>query len=202
MKSYTSFREDIEDNMERVLLVCDSDKAREFCLEVLKKQGYPDVFVCTNGGEAKRRLLEHEYDFAVINAPLRMESAENVSVDIASKNLCQVILLIKNEYFDEAHAHTRDAGVITVAKPIHPREFAMAIDFSFIARARIGMIKNENKKLLKKINELKYVSKAKLLLIEVLGISEEEAHKKIEKTAMDERKTRLAVAKDIIDYYE
>ena len=188
--------------MERVLLICDSDKAREFCLDVLKKQGYPDVFVCSNGGEAKRRLLEYEYEFVLINAPLRMESAESVAIDIGYKNVSQVILLIKNEYFDEAHAHTRDAGVIAVSKPIHPRELAMAVDFSYIAGARIRMMQKENKKLQQKINEIKYVSKAKLMLLEYEGISEEEAHKRIERTAMNERKSRLLVAKEIIDRYE
>ena len=140
--------------MERVLLVCDSNKAIEFCRDILKKHGYPDVFVCKNGSEAKRRLLEHDYDFVVINSPLRMESAETVSIEIAEKNVCQVILLIKNEYFDEVHAHTRDAGVITVGKPVHSRELAMAVDFSYIAGARIRMMQNENKKLQKKINEI------------------------------------------------
>ena len=188
--------------MERVLLICDSDKATEFCLEVLKKQGYPDVFVCKNGAEAKRRLLDHDYEFAVVNAPLRMESAEGVSMDIAEKNVCQVILLIKNEYFDEAHAHTREAGVITVGKPVHSRELSMAVDFSYIAGRRISMMQNENKKLQKKINEIKYVSQAKLLLIRYESMTEEEAHKHIEHAAMDERKSRLLVAKEIIDKYE
>ena len=116
--------------------------------------------------------------------------------------MCQVILLIKNEYFDEAHSHTREHGVITVGRPIHPREFSMAVDFSYIAGRRMAMLKNENQKLQKKINEIRFVSRAKLLLMEYEELSEEEAHKKIERRAMDERKSRLLVAKEIVDQYE
>ncbi len=188
--------------MEQVLLVCDSEKATEFCRDVLKKQGYPDVFVCKNGPEAKRRLLEYDYDLTLINAPLRMESAEGVAIDIAEKNLSQVILLVKGEHFDETHAHTRDYGVITVTKPIHARDMAMAIDFSHIAQSRIKMLMQENKKLQKKMNELKFINHAKILLVQYEELTEEEAHKKIERQAMDERKSRVLVSKEIIDKYE
>lgn len=188
--------------MHQVLLICDSDKATEFCRDVIKKQGYPDVFVCKNGPEAKRRLLEHEYELTIINAPLRMESAEAVAIDIAEKNISQVILFVKAEHFDEVHAHTRDYGVITVSKPIHSRELSMAIDFSHIAQSRIRMMINENKKLQKKMNEIKYISRAKILLVQYEALSEEEAHKKIEKSAMDTRSSRLLIAKQIIDRYE
>ncbi len=188
--------------MEQVLLVCDSDKATEFVRDILKKQGYPDVFVCKNGPEAKRRLLEHEYAMTVVNAPLRMESAESVAMDIAEKNVSQVILLIKSEYQDEARSHVKDAGVIVVGKPVHARDLSVAIDFSHIAQRRIDMLRMENKKLQKKINEIKLVSQAKLILVQYENLSEEEAHKTIERRAMDERKSRIIIAKEIIDRYD
>ena len=188
--------------MEQVLLICDSDKASEFCRDILKKQGFPDVFVCKNGPDAKRRLLEHDYELTIVNAPLRMESAESVAIDIAERNVSQVILLVKNEHFDEVHAHTRDYGVITVTKPIHARELSMAIDFSHIAQSRIKMMVQENKKLQKKMNELKFINHAKILLVQYEELTEEEAHKKIERCAMDERKSRLVISKEIIDRYE
>ena len=78
----------------------------------------------------------------------------------------------------------------------------MAVDFSYIAQRRINIMQNENRKLQKKINEIKYISHAKLMLLEYEGLSEADAHKKIERTAMDERKSRIVVAKEIIDRYE
>ncbi len=188
--------------MEQVLLISASDKGTEFCREILKKQGYPDVFVCKNGAEAKRRLLEHDHDITVINSPLRMESAESVAIDIAEKNITQVILLVKEEHFEKVHHNTRDYGIITVEKPVRSRDLQMAIDFSHIAQSRIRMMESENKKLQKKMNEFKLVSRAKLLLVQNEGLSEEEAHKKIEKSAMDERLSREKIAKEIIDRYE
>ena len=46
------------------------------------------------------------------------------------------------------------------------------------------------------------IDRAKCLLIENEYLTEEEAHKQIEKTAMNERVTRKAIAQRIIAEYE
>ena len=57
-------------------------------------------------------------------------------------------------------------------------------------------------KLEKKLEDLKIISRAKLLLIINKDITEQEAHKYIEKQAMDTRLARVEVAKEIIRKYE
>lgn len=64
------------------------------------------------------------------------------------------------------------------------------------------MAQKESAKLEKKLEDMKLVSRAKLLLITNLGISEESAHKYIEKEAMDSRLTRVEVAQTIIKQYD
>lgn len=45
------------------------------------------------------------------------------------------------------------------------------------------------------------VSRAKCLLISYCGMSEEDAHKYIERQAMDKRMSRLEIAQDIVRTY-
>ena len=52
-----------------------------------------------------------------------------------------------------------------------------------------------------KIQEIRLVNKAKWALIQCLGMTEEEAHRHIEKRAMDERLTRREVASRILSTY-
>ncbi len=63
-------------------------------------------------------------------------------------------------------------------------------------------LKKENAVLRNKVTETKAVGRAKCLLMEKRNMSEQTAHRFIEKTAMDNRLSRRAVADNIIRNYE
>ena len=69
-------------------------------------------------------------------------------------------------------------------------------------RAVYGALLRENAGLRRKVLEAQAVGRAKCLLVERRKMTEQSAHRFIEKTAMDNRLTRYAVAKDIIRGYE
>ena len=102
---------------------------------------------------------------------------------------------------EEITERVEDFGVITVSKPISRQMFWSALKLAKVTQKRIDMAQMENMKLQKKIEDLKLVSRAKCVLIEYQGMSEEEAHKYIERQAMDQRMTRVEVAKDILNRY-
>ena len=69
-------------------------------------------------------------------------------------------------------------------------------------RTAYGALVRENAGLRRKVLEVQAVGRAKCLLVERRKMTEQAAHRFIEKTAMDNRLTRYAVAKDIIKGYE
>ena len=69
-------------------------------------------------------------------------------------------------------------------------------------RTAYGALVRENAGLRRKVLEAQAVGRAKCLLVERRKMTEQAAHRFIEKTAMDNRLTRYAVAKDIIRGYE
>lgn len=188
--------------MERALIVCDNEKGTAFYKSFLKENGIVDLIATDNGPEAKRVILDYDFDVCLINGPIGGNSGEDLAIDIAEKNLCQVILFVKAEYLEEITAHVEDYGVITVSKPINKQLFWQALKLARVAQRRINMAHKESVKLEKKLEEMKVISRAKLLLIVNTDVSESEAHKIIEKQAMDMRVTRLEVAKEIIRKYE
>ena len=67
---------------------------------------------------------------------------------------------------------------------------------------RLNAVENENENLKRKLNELKLINRAKCLLIEKENLTEEEAHKKIERDAMRYRLSKVRIADEIINQYE
>ena len=188
--------------MNKALIICDAPKGVDFFRDFLIQNDCNEITVVESGEEARRRLVEQDYDVCLINAPLKRESGEQLSIDIAEKNICQVILFVKAEYIEEITNRVEDYGVITVSKPISRQMFWSALKLAKVAQRRITMAQKENVKLQQKLESLKTISRAKCLLISYMGMSEEEAHKYIERQAMDLRLTRMEVAKEIVRTYE
>jgi response regulator NasT len=63
-------------------------------------------------------------------------------------------------------------------------------------------LENENNKLQKKIEAIRLVDRAKCVLIQYLNMTEPQAHRYIEKQAMDLRQSRVATAENILKTYE
>lgn len=187
--------------MERALIVCDSEKGTDFYKSFLKENGIVDIVISENGPEAKRKIIDYDFDLCIINGPINGDTGEQLSIDIAEKNICQVLLFVKAERIEEITEHVEDYGVITVSKPINKQMFWQALKLARVAQRRILMAHKESAKLERKLEDMKVVSRAKLLLITNLGITEESAHKYLEKQAMDMRMTRVEVAREVIKQY-
>ncbi|SFN51475.1 response regulator receiver and ANTAR domain protein [Pseudobutyrivibrio sp. UC1225] len=184
--------------MDRALIVCDNEKGTSFYKSFLKENGYIDMVAVTSGPMAKRAILDYDFDICIINGPIGGASGEELSIDIAEKNICQVILFVKAERLEEISAQVEDYGVITVGKPINKQLFWQALKLAKVAQRRITMAHKESEKLEKKLEDMKIISRAKILLMVENNISEEEAHKLIERQAMDRRMTRVEVAREIV----
>ena len=76
------------------------------------------------------------------------------------------------------------------------------INSYIIHRRRYNLIIKENEQLKKTISNIKLINRAKLTLIQYLKMSEDEAHRYIEKQAMDLRITKVEIAKNILKIYE
>ena len=56
--------------MDSILIVSSSKKGMSFFTEVLSQNSYGEIVTVTNGGEARRLLVERDFDLCIINAPL------------------------------------------------------------------------------------------------------------------------------------
>ena len=188
--------------MDSALIISASEKSSVLTSEILNYASIHHIVTVDTCGEARRLLIERGFDLVIINAPLRDESGENLARNIASKKISQVILIVKSEFFEEISALTEEYGVLTVSKPINRTLFWVAIKFAKSAGAQLRSVREENNKLKQKIEDIRIIDRAKCILISYLNMSEQEAHRYIEKQAMDMRSTKRTIAEGILKTYE
>ncbi len=188
--------------MERYLLVSGSDKGREFLSEFISLQGETHIDAVLSGSQARERLLEREYDVAVINAPLPEESGLDLAREISGSCGCSVVLLVKSEAAGQVQQAVEDCGVFVVTKPVSKQALESALRFVRVSRRRLEQMNEQQNRLKQQLEDLKIIDRAKCCLIEYLGMTESQAHRHIEKQAMDLRRSRRAVSEDILKTYE
>ena len=181
--------------MDSILIVSSSKKGMSFFTEVLSQNSYGEIVTVTNGGEARRLLVERDFDLCIINAPL-------IDEDIVSNGIGQVILVVRTDIYDEVSEKVEELGVITIAKPMNRTIFWSALKIANATYNKMCRLKKENNKLLQKIEDIRMIDRAKCILIQYLNMTEAEAHRYIEKQAMDMRSTRKVVAEGILRTYE
>ena len=188
--------------MQSVLIVSCTEKSIAYFTETLNANSCCEIVALQSCAEARRLLLERDFDLVVINAPLQDESGESFSRHIASKGASQIILVVKSEYFDEVSAATENEGILVVAKPINRSIFWTTVKLAKSAHSRLKKMQTENSKLKQKIEDIRMIDRAKCILISHLNINEQEAHRFIEKQAMDMRTTRRSIAEEVLKTYE
>jgi len=188
--------------MESALVVTTFEKSAAFFAEVLSAASIGQTVTVSTCGEARRRLLEREFDLVILNAPLRDESGESLARHIAAKGFSQVILIVASESYEAVSAICENDGVLTLAKPLNKTLFWSALKLAQSAQGRIARMRAENNKLAQKIEDIRIVDRAKYLLISYLSMSEQDAHRFIEKQAMDMRTTKRTIAEGILKAYK
>ena len=190
------------DFMDSALIVSSSEKGLDLISQLLNANTKTTVTSAKSSSEARRLLNTAEYDIVVINSPLPDELGDNLAVAITEISASGVLLIVKNEMADDISAKVENYGVLIVPKPIIRQVFMQAHKLAIASKKRILGLKNENISLHQKIEEMRIVTRAKCVLIQYLNMSENQAHRYIEKQAMDMRTTRQEIAQNILKTYE
>lgn len=147
-------------------------------------------------------VFERDYDFVLVNAPLPDEFGDMLASDIAENTSLGVLLLVRNEIEYEIEHKLSNTAVFVLGKPLSRTLFFKAVRLLEATKIRMSGIKKENIKLQKKIEDIRIINRAKYILIEYLSMTEPQAHRYLERQAMDLRLTKIEVAKHILSTYE
>jgi response regulator NasT len=188
--------------MENALIVSSSEKDINLFTGFLKAASVPHVASSQSCDSARRLILKQDFDLIIVDSPLEDESGESFSRDAAARGLSQVILLVKSESFDSVSSACEEDGVLIITKPVDKSILWSALSLAKSVQNRVKRIQGENTQLKQKIEDLRIIDRAKWILVSSMKMSEQEAHRYIEKQAMDMRSSRRFVAEGILKRYE
>jgi len=168
---------------------------------IMKSLKHPHDIVWSTLNEAGISLAKDgDYGLLIVDSKVTDKTAVKACRIAVKHPTASVVFLSEETTFStpEEKSARRDLlelGATILVKPLKQSAFATAINAADMAHIRLGALK-------KKLDDEKIIMRGKLLLMQTLSFSEEEAHRFIEKEAMNSGRTRSEVAYDIIRTYE
>ncbi len=193
---------DLKEQVYSVLVVSSSEKISRAIRDVLPLQSFSPFSVVCNVSAAERAVSERDFDFIIVNSPLPDDGGIRFSVDVADRSDSSVVLfLVREDQYEEAWETLASYGVFTLRKPLSRSVMEAASDWLVSARERFRKAEKKTLSFEEKMNEIRLVNRAKWLLISELKMTESDAHRYIEKQAMDRCIPKRRVAEEIIKTY-
>lgn len=178
-----------------VLIVSSSRRFVEVISGFLPQANY-QITTVLDVASARRKLAERTYDFVIINAPLAEDSA--LSIDIGHSKETVALMFTSADLHEETTQLVYRHGVYTLPRPASRNLVETALDWMAATRERLRRTQKKTLSIEEKMQEIRLVNKAKWLLIEKHGFSEQEAHRYLEKQAMDRSLSRRTIAEEVI----
>lgn len=191
----------LKERVYSVLVVSASDNFNSVLNDLLPESKYRPVHTVTSISSAKRAVAERAFDFVIINSPLPDDNGSHFAVDACTSKGTVVLLLVRNEIYAQIYDRTAEYGVFTLSKPTAKATMTIALEWMASARERLRRFEKKTLSIEEKMEEIRLVNRAKWLLIDELKMSEPDAHRYIEKQAMDRCISKRKVAEEIIKTY-
>ena len=188
--------------MNGALVVCSSPKGGEYYTGLLHDCGVEEVRTALTGAQARRLFADCDFELVVIHARLRDESGVELAELAAARTAAGVLFVARSPLVDQAAERVEQYGVIALDWPLESRVFYQAVRVASTARRRLLGLAESAPAGKRRTEEAILVERAKRALMQVLHMTEPQAHRYIEKQAMDRRITRREVASAIIEMYD
>jgi two-component system, response regulator PdtaR len=184
----------------RVVVAEDEAIIRLDIVEILREAGYDVVGEAGDGESAVRLVEEVQPDLVVMDVKMPILDGISAAERIGRARLAPVVLLTafsQRELVDRA----RDAGAMAyVVKPFTSADLLPAVEIAVSRFQEITELEEEVSDLTERFETRKRVERAKGLLMTRMGLSEPEAFRWIQKTAMDLRRSMREVAEGVVEH--
>jgi AmiR/NasT family two-component response regulator len=184
----------------RVVIAEDEALIRLDLAEMLAEEGYDVVGQAGDGEAAVALAEEHRPDLVVLDVKMPRLDGIAAAQRIAEQRIAPVVILTafsQRELVERA----RDAGAMAyLVKPFTKDDLVPAVEMAVSRFAELQMLEAEVADLTERLETRKAVDRAKGVLQRQLELSEPEAFRWIQKTAMDLRLSMRQVAEGVITH--
>ena len=190
----------MESPRRRVLIAEDEALIRLDLAEMLAEAGYDVVGQASNGEQAVELARELRPDLVIMDVKMPRLDGIAAASSIAAERIAPVVMLTafsQRELVERA----RDAGAMAyLVKPFQRGDLVPAIEMAVSRYSEITVLEREVSDLQESLATRKSVDRAKGVLQEKLALSEPDAFRWIQKTAMDLRLSMKQVADGVVEH--
>ena len=94
-----------------VFIVAGNPKAKEFLMPLLQQMGdISKITFASSGSEARRMMIDNDFDLVLIHAPLRDEFGAELAGHISETTASGILLMVKNELADSVSVLLKRLG--------------------------------------------------------------------------------------------
>jgi AmiR/NasT family two-component response regulator len=184
----------------RVVIAEDEALIRMDLAEMLAEEGYVVVGQAADGAAAVDLAEQERPDLVILDVKMPVLDGIAAAERIAQARISPVVILTafsQRELVDRA----RDAGAMAyLVKPFTRSDLVPAIEIAVSRFTELGALEREVADLGEQLAARKSVDRAKGILQKELGLTEPEAFRWIQKTAMDLRRSMREVAEGVVEH--
>jgi two-component system, response regulator PdtaR len=185
--------------MGKSILICDDEPLIRMNLKsMLVDLGFDEILECGDGTRAVEMALASFPDMAILD--VAMPGMDGISAAIEIRKKLKIPIMLLTSACDSATVKRASASGIAafLTKPLRQQDLLPAIEIALQHVEEVESLKEKIDDLREFIENRKIIEKAKGLLMEKNRVSEGEAYRIMQKSAMDKRKTLLQVANGIL----
>ena len=183
----------------KTVLICDDEPVIRMSMKNrLKDLGFDEVIECGDGEAAVRLALEKLPDIAILD--VSMPKMDGITAAAAIRKKLRIPIILATACCDaETVKRAGETGVAAfLAKPVRDQDLWPAIELAFAHNDEVEHLKEQVQDLQDTIESRKVIEKAKGVLMKTHGLSEPEAFRRMQKLAMDKRKSMKQIAEAIL----
>jgi response regulator NasT len=182
----------------RVLIAEDEALIRLDLAEMLVEEGYEVVGEAGDGEEAVRLAQELRPDLVILDIKMPIMDGLAAAEKIADARIAPVVILTAFSQRDLVERARAAGAMAYLVKPFQKSDLLPAVEIALSRFAEIAALEKEIAGLTERLETRKAVERAKGLLMTTYGMTEPQAFKWIQRTAMDHRMGMREVAERIV----
>lgn len=186
----------------RILIAMSNDLLSGKMKTILVEAGFTVIDQARDGNECLRKIRTLKPDLTILEFGLPQMNGYDVAKVALEDNICDIIVLCNSEQESMLYPLKEFSNFVALVKPVNKMALLSSMEIMSKSRKRIRELEKEINELKATLDTRKEVEKAKGLLMKHLGLSENDAFKRIQKQSMDRGIPMKEIAKAIILAYD
>jgi len=183
----------------RIVIAEDEAIIRMDLREMLEEEGYEVVGEAADGDDAMRLAEQLRPDLVILDIVMPETDGLTAAEHIVEQELAAVLILTAFSHRDKVARATRAGVMAYLVKPFDKSDLVPAIEVAVQRWNEARVLANESRNLSERLETRKLVERAKGVLRDRHGLSEEDAFRLIQRISMERGMPMAKVSERLLD---